>query len=177
MKSVANNYLSNRILKLNVGFLLSAGPGNKQDSDLDIPEPIKVADDLILHYIRGGLRLSRAKEGILVQADLNVGCDNACSWCMDDVQQDVALHLEELYTMNKHHSTEFSIQADGILDLNPLIRAETIIQTSNPVTFHPEKTGVCDHCHLTIEEITGKQQQDEIDPRMARLKELLDSQK
>lgn len=176
MKSTTKSYLSNRVLKLNVGFLLSAGPGNNHDSDIDIPEPIKIADDLMLHYMHGTLRLSRAKEGVLVQAVFTVGCDNACSWCLDDVPQDVVLHLEELYTLNNHGGTEFSIQADGILDLNPLVRAETIIHTSNPVTFHPEKTGVCSHCHLTIEEITGIQQQDDIDPRMAKLKELLDSQ-
>jgi len=175
VKSSGTRYLNNRVLKLNVGFLLSAGAGNNHDSELDIPEPVKVADDLILHYIQGPLRLSRAREGILVQGKLHVGVDNACSWCNDEVEQDVLLELEELYTQEHRESTEFMIHADGILDLNPLVRAETIIKTSNPVTFRPDLKGMCTHCGLTMEEITGERESDNIDPRLAKLKELLDA--
>ena len=53
-------------MKLNVGFLLSAGPGHIHDTAFDVPA-IRVADDVDLAYMRGTLRLSRTKEGILVK--------------------------------------------------------------------------------------------------------------
>ncbi|MCA9915479.1 MAG: hypothetical protein KC496_19130, partial [Anaerolineae bacterium] len=74
--------LSNRVLKLNVGFLLSLGPGNIRDVPFEIEDTVQIADDLDANSIAGSLRLSRTKEGLLVQTHLVVTVDRECARCL-----------------------------------------------------------------------------------------------
>ncbi len=175
MKPLHGRYLSNRVLKINVGFLIADGPGNSQDSEMHIPDPVRVADDLIVHYIDGHMRLSRMKEGILVQGQLHLGADNECSRCLTPLQQDVAVRLEELYAHPPRSDAEFSIGADHILDLSPLLRAEVLIATSHKALCQDDCKGLCPECGANLNLETCHCELEHIDPRMAKLKELLDS--
>jgi len=170
------HYLSQRALKVNVGFLISAGPGHSQDSRLDSDSPLRVADDLIVNDIHGTLRLTRTKEGILVQSHLQAGVDAECSRCLDMVQIEVPVDVEELYV----HPTpivgnEFYVGADAILDLAPLLRAEILIQTSQRVLCQPDCKGLCPTCGVNRNHETCDCEANRIDPRFAGLRALLDS--
>jgi uncharacterized protein len=173
VKTPARQYLSNRVLKTNVGFLLSAGSGNYQDSRLDIPTPVKVADDLIVNSIDGDLRLTRSKEGILVQAHLTIQVDNECSRCLDTVTQDVALTVEELFAYPASPMSEFSVGADANLDLAPLLRAEVLIEMSHRILCRDECKGLCITCGTNLNHGICACGRDDIDPRLAVLKNLL----
>lgn len=174
MKLPTPHFISNRVLKVNVGFLLSAGAGNYQDSRLDIPDPLRVADDLDVHSIEGTLRLTRTKEGVLVQARVTIIVDNICSRCLDVVQQAIDLDLEELYAHPPSSISEFGIGADAILDLAPLLRAEVLIEKSHKILCREDCLGLCPECGANLNHETCTCNTEQIDPRLARLKELLD---
>ena len=95
MKQYANGYVSNRVLKLNVGFLLADGPGHIHESAFDVPA-VRVSEDVDLAYVRGTIRLSRTKEGVLVQGQLELGVEDECLRCLDPVSCNVPISLEEL---------------------------------------------------------------------------------
>jgi uncharacterized protein len=173
VKHYANGYVGNRVLKLNVGFLLAAGPGHTHDTVFDVP-PVRVADDVDLTYIRGPLRLSRTKEGILVQGTLHIGVEDECYRCLDPVARDAVIELEELYTFNSLIDSEFRLSDDGILDLAPLIRAEALIEDSRGVLCRPDCKGLCPTCGANLNHSACACAVDDIDPRLAKLKELLD---
>lgn len=170
-----NNYLKNRVLKLNVGFLLSDGAGHIQNSMLDIPT-VRVSDDLTLGYVRGPLRLTRTQEGVLVQATLHVGLEDECYRCLEAVARDVEFEVEELYGYHSQALSEFMIGDDAILDLSPLIRAEVLIDTSYRVLCKEDCKGICAECGANLNEAECGCREDMIDPRMAALKKLLESQ-
>lgn len=176
MKQYANGYISNRVLKLNVGFLLAAGPGHSHETTFDVPA-IRVADDLDLAYIRGPVRLSRTKEGILVQGQLEAGLDEECYRCLENVFTTVPIELEELYSYPIATGAEFSVSDDGILDLAPLIRAEVLIAVSGGVLCRPDCKGLCPNCGANLNQTTCACADEQTDPRLARLKELLDANK
>jgi len=167
------SYVSNRVLKLNVGFLLSSGPAHSHDSALDLPV-VRVSDDLMLKYIRGPLRLSRTKEGLLVQARLQAAVDSECFRCLDPIEQDITVDLEELYTFHFNATTEFRINDDGILDLAPLLRAEVLISLSQRALCRPDCAGLCPECGVNWNHETCTCNLDNIDPRLAKLQKLLD---
>jgi uncharacterized protein len=175
VKSTHEHYLSNRVLKINVGFLLSDGPGNSQDSRLDIPAAVRVADDLIVNSINGTLRLTRTKEGILVQSRLQVGITAECSRCLDPLEREVDLEMEELYMHPAPVASEFFVGADAILDLAPLLRAETLIAASQRVLCQADCKGLCPVCGTNRNHETCDCETDHIDPRLASLRALLDS--
>jgi uncharacterized protein len=172
VKQLNNGYLSNRVLKINVGFLLSDGPGHHHDSVLDFPA-VRVAEDLTVNYVRGPIRLSRTTEGILVQGKLDVGVDDECHRCLEAVTLNVTVEIEELFAYPPSASAEFSLHDDGILDLSPLMRAEVLLTAAQGVLCRPDCMGLCPECgtNWNIESCTCADEQ--IDPRFAALKDLL----
>jgi len=173
VKQHANGYVSNRVLKLNVGFILSAGPGYSHETTFDVPA-VRVAEDVDLAFIRGTLRLSRTKEGVLVQGDLHVGVEGECYRCLDPLQQDVAISIEELYAYPPSRVAEFSVGEDAILDLAPLVRAEAIIADARGALCQPDCKGLCPECGVNLNREPNHAHEDDIDPRLAKLKQLLD---
>lgn len=172
MSQQTSPYLPARILKINIGFLLE-GQTRSKDTELDLPG-VRVDDDLIFSFIRGPLRFSRTKEGILVQGDLSVGVNGSCYRCLEPVERPVNIRLEELYATSDEMSeeeAEFRLHDDGQLDLAPLIRAEVIIQTTRGLRC--ADVPACDERMRALEDEAGI---DHLDPRMAKLKELLEQQ-
>jgi uncharacterized protein len=173
VKPLTNNYVRNRVLKLNVGFLLNDGPSHIHDTSFDVPA-VRVADDLYITYLRGTLRLSRTKEGILVQGRVHIGLEDECYRCLTDVTTDAVIDIEELYAYQTDSETEFIIYDDAILDLAPLIRAETLILNARGVLCREDCKGLCMDCGANLNLSTCDCALEVIDPRMAKLKELLD---
>ena len=99
-----NTYVSNRVLKINVGFLLAAGPGANHDSVFDVPT-LKVAEDLTVNYVRGPIRLSRTAAGILVQGNLETAINGECYRCLDTV------------TEKRHNSSRRIICLSSLIDI------------------------------------------------------------
>jgi uncharacterized metal-binding protein YceD (DUF177 family) len=176
VKQFANGYTSNRVLKMNVGFLLASGPGYSHETEFDVPA-VRVSEDVDLRYIRGPLRLSRTKEGILVQGTLHVGIEDDCYRCLDPVLADVPITIEELYSYPVRHDSEFGVGDDAILDLAPLIRAEALIANTGGILCREDCQGLCPDCGTNLNHSTCTCADEKIDPRFARLKELLDSKK
>lgn len=171
MKHVSSGYVSNRVLKLNVGFVLAHGPGYTHETEFDVPA-VKVADDVDLLYLRGPLRLSRAKEGVLVQGTLRLGVEDECLRCLESVQREIVLDLEELFAYPPSSLLDFSIGEDANLDLAPLVRDEVLIADTQGVLCRPDCKGLCPGCGANLND--GPHQCDEsIDPRLAKLRELL----
>lgn len=179
MKPSNGSYLSNRVLKINVGYLLADGPGNSQLSELNITDPVRVADDLVVNSITGKMRLSRMKEGILVQARLAVPVNVACTRCADMIDRTFEIDVEELYAHPRPlDDSEFFIGQDAILDLAPLIRAEILINLSQKVVCDESYRDRCPLYGVNRNYVVGGEDvvaevDDEIDPRLAKLKQLL----
>jgi uncharacterized protein len=167
-----NTYVSNRVLKVNVGFLLAAGPGTNHESVFDVPT-VKVADDLTVNYVRGPIRLSRTAAGILVQGKLEAGITGECYRCLDAVTQNVTIPVEELFAYPASSTSEFSVHEDASLDLAPLIRAEVMIATTNGLLCREDCKGLCPECGTNLNHSSCNCSMDMIDPRLAGLKQFL----
>lgn len=168
--------LSNRVLQLNVGFLLSAGSGTYSDASMEIVEPVKIADDLIANEIHGVVRLTRAKEGILAQTKVTVHIERECSRCLDSFVHPTPVEVEELYAHPQPiDGNEFFVGGDAKLNLAPLLRAEILIALSHRKFCRDDCKGLCTTCGINLNHDTCDCEQDNIDPRMAKLKELLDA--
>ncbi len=168
--------LSNRVLTINVGFLLSDGPGNQKNIEVEIDSPVRIADDLVAKSIQGQLRLSRTKEGILVQGNLNISVDRECARCLDTFVHEISVNVEELYASPRPiGETEFFVGQDAKLNLAPLLRAEVLIALSHREFCREDCKGLCPVCGVNHNQESCDCEIDNIDPRLAKLKELIDS--
>jgi len=174
MDDSSKSQVSNRVLKFNVGFLLSDGPAHSHKSEVDFP-CVLVSDDLTLKYLNGPMRLSRTKEGVLVQADFKTAIDGACYRCLDPYDHPITVKLEELFGYKTEAETEFYIGDDAMLDLAPLLREEVLIEVDYGRPFRPDSKGMCMMCGVSVEEKLRINEEEHLDPRLAVLKKLLDS--
>jgi uncharacterized protein len=168
-----NGYASNRVLKLNVGFLLAQGPGSSHQTEFDVPA-LRVSEDVDIAYLRGPLLLSRTKEGVLVQGQLKIGIETDCYRCLDPVAYETALDIEELFAHPDPEIAEFAVGEDNNIDLAPLLRAEMLILDTRNVACREACKGICAGCGVNLN--TGTCDcEPETDPRFAQLKALLDA--
>lgn len=80
--------------------------------------------------------------------------------------------MEELFAYPASSLLEFSIGEDANLDLGPLVRDEVLIADTHGVLCRSDCKGLCPGCGANLNE--GPHQCDElIDPRLAKLRELL----
>ncbi|MDX2075490.1 MAG: DUF177 domain-containing protein [bacterium] len=165
--------MNKRVLKINVGFLLNAPSSTINDSTLDFPD-VQISDEITLNYIRGDLRMSRTKEGILVQSQVETAFNDECFRCLDPIEHTSHFELEELYAFNTPTETEFRIDEDGVLDFGALLRAETLIEKSHRALCKPDCKGLCPECGTNWNHATCTCADDAIDPRFAILKTLLE---
>jgi uncharacterized protein len=169
-----NGYVSNRVLKIQVGFLLSEGPGKYRDTEFDVPT-LRVSDDLMLDYLKGSLRLTRTSRGILVQGLLHTQVNGECVRCLTETSIPIDVPIEDIFVYPPEPDAEFTVADDGILDLAPLIREETMINTPIGVLCKPDCAGLCPTCGKNLNEGPCDCEHEDIDPRLSALKALRDS--
>jgi uncharacterized protein len=168
-----SRYVNNRVLKLQVGFLLSESVGQSRETEFDVPN-LRISDDLMLDNLRGVLRLSRTSRGILVQGTLHAAFKGECGRCLDKTFIELDVPVEELFVYPPRPEAEFSLSDDGILDLAPLLREEIILDTPIGVLCRPDCAGLCPTCGKNLNEGPCDCDRDEVDPRLAALKGLKD---
>lgn len=177
MSNVQTGFVNNRILKIQVGFLLSEGVGQSRDFEFDVTQPLRVADDLTLDYLSSTLHLSRTSRGILVQGALETQFAGACTRCLENTLVSLEVPIEELYVYPPEPSAEFTVSDDGFLDIAPLLREEIVTNTPIGILCKADCAGLCPTCGQNLNDGTCECEQDNIDPRLAALKTLKDSLK
>ena len=168
-----NGYVSNRVLKIQVGFLLNEGVGQSRDTEFDVPW-MRVSNDLMLNYLRGVLHLSRTSRGILVQGTLKTSLQGECARCLSDMSVNLDIPIEELFVYPPEAYAEFTLTDDGILDLAPLLREEIILDTPIGVLCKPDCAGLCPVCGGNLNQTLCECEREDVDPRFAALKRLKD---
>ena len=124
-------YLKKRLLRIQVGYLLSDGPGNAKEIPITFSQRVQVDDDLYLDALNGNLVLTRTKEGILVQGTLQVAHARECDRCLDSFTHGFALDIAELFAVQTDAGKSvFSVDSNGEIDLAPLLREEVLIEES-----------------------------------------------
>jgi uncharacterized protein len=167
---VSNHYIPARVLKLNVGYLLSEGPGHTRENELDIPSTLRIADDLTVDYLRGKVVMSRTSRGILVQSVLDTSLPAECVRCLDEAQVTLEVPVEELFVYPPEDGAAFVIDDSGILDLAPLIREEVLLAMPAHILCRPDCLGLCPQCGANRNDGPCDCDLDTIDPRLAALK-------
>ena len=176
---MSRNYLNKRLLKVNVGFLLSEGPGSAREIPIDIPQRVKIDHDLYLESLKGRLLLTRTKEGILMQGIVQVHHQRQCDRCLETLIHSFDVAIAELFASPADpDKSVFSVDSTSDIDLAPLLREEALIEESSRVICRDSCRGLSADTGLNLnyesEMAEAAQPDADIDPRLAVLKQLLD---
>jgi uncharacterized protein len=161
-------------LRFNFGFLLEANLGTSRTIELDYPT-IDV-EDITLTPLTGILHVTRTSEGVYLHGNLQTATAVNCVRCLVDTLAPVSISLDELlyYPPQAAPPGELFIGDNGCIDLGPLIRELTILELPIHPLCKPDCQGLCQECGANLNEEECGCTVDEIDPRLAKLKELLE---
>lgn len=161
-------------LRFNFGFLLEAGLGTSRIIELDYPT-IRVAQDLDLTPLQGSFSATRTSEGVYLSGHLTSSMPLICVRCLEEANQPIDIMLDDLFYYPAHTAPdgEYIIGEDGFADLAPLVRETAILAIPVQTLCKPDCQGLCIECGQNLNEADCGCEPDDIDPRLAALKDFL----
>ncbi|HIC96028.1 TPA: DUF177 domain-containing protein, partial [Candidatus Bipolaricaulota bacterium] len=136
--------------------------------------------------LKGKLRFLHAgRYNILVTGALMVPLRLTCSRCLEPTVQMIEIKLEEEFKatvdvntgVHLHWGEDVEgcnlIDSSHILDLTEVVRQNILVSIPMKILCRPDCAGLCPHCGHNLNEGPCGCEVEEIDPRWAALKELL----
>ena len=141
---------SDNPLRLNVGYLYHKPIGSIREIPVEVDQ-VQV-DDLTISDLKGVIRLSRTREGILLQINLGASVNTDCVRCLDEFFMPVETEFEELYQFPSRYreDTDLILPDDGYLDLQPLLREYLILALPIKPLCQMDCVGLCDVCGVNL---------------------------
>lgn len=140
-------------LRTNVGHFLNKANGFSRDFSIDYPE-IFIEPDLNIRNLKGDIRLSRTREGLLLQAVLRGDLEATCVRCLTLHDTHVETTFEELYEFASRvvGEADLVVPEDGYIDLGVIFREYLLLEMSINVVCKPDCLGLCPECGQNLNE-------------------------
>lgn len=140
-----------------------------------VPAPDGVGDEII--GVRPGspvdldLRLESVVEGVLVTGTASVDVTGECGRCLDPIQQRLSIDIQELYLYpdTDIDDVEASRLEGELLDLEPLVRDEVVLELPFMPLCRADCAGLCPTCGTNLNADPDHVHVETIDPRWGEL--------
>lgn len=162
-------------LTINVGFIVTEHNGYTRDFEFDFPE-LELAHDLHLLNISGKAQFTRTPQGLLADVQFAGIVNGECSRCLDATEISLATRFSELFAFDERSTTESQLLVpdDRMIDLKPLIRDYIILDMPISSLCKPDCLGLCGTCGKNLNSENHIHEEEDFDPRLAALKDLLE---
>jgi uncharacterized protein len=123
--------------------------------------------------------VTRTPQGLLVQVKMRAAVVTECVRCLEEFEQPLSINFTELYAFSARSVSESGLilPESGMIDLAPLVREYMLLEIPINPLCRPDCKGICPICGETLNENPHEHEEDTIDPRMAKLQELLNKKK
>lgn len=165
------------MIRFDVSTLTKARLGTSLTLNVDTgPQDLT---DLELDFVRGTIQVVRVQGGLLVRGTVKSQLGLECVRCLDPFVLPVTLELEETFRLPEagpRPDLVYAVSDNDWLDLAPLLREQAWVVLPMKPLCHADCKGLCPQCgaNLNVESCTCENVQ--VDPRLAVLKNLLQSQ-
>ncbi len=167
----------NNPLRLDVSYLINQSPGTYREYEFVFPE-LKFDNDFTLTNIEGVIAISVTDDGVVADGDLKTETALNCTRCLQDYVQPLEIKFTEMYVFHPNgedgDDLEHQLPPDGFIDLTPLLRDYGLLDIPIRHLCREDCKGLCPVCGADLNQEDCGHEREEIDPRMAKLKQLLD---
>lgn len=141
-------------LRLNVGYMYNKPIGTSRDVPVDI-KALNL-EDILVKDLKSLVRISKTREGLLLQAEGETQIEVSCVRCLDKFYLPVKFKFEELYQFPSRHreETDLILPYDGFIDLRSLYREYLILALPIKLICKPDCKGLCAVCGVNLNEMT-----------------------
>lgn len=144
----------NNPLRLNVGYMYNKSIGSSREVPIEIDQ-IEI-EDLAIRDLQSVIRLSRTREGLLLQVTADAEVQTDCVRCLNEFFLRVETEFEELYQFPSRHreDTDLILPHDGNLDMRPIYREYLILSLPIKRLCDIDCAGLCGVCGANLNETT-----------------------
>jgi uncharacterized protein len=160
---------------------LGRRPGSQRVVELTVPAPAELGIE-VLKVPEGSpvtldLRLEAVMEGVLVSGTASAVLEGECVRCLQGIEDEVEVQLQELYVYpdgrHDESDTELDDEAsrleDDLLDLEPLLRDAVVLALPFQPLCTDDCPGLCVECGERLADDPGHAHAAPVDPRWAGL--------
>jgi len=133
--------------------------------------------DLEVDYLQGAVRVTRVGGGLYLQGTVASQLTLECVRCLTPFSFPLTLGLEETFRLSGHKphpDMPYAVSENGWLDLAPLLREEIWVALPMKPLCRSDCRGLCPHCGTNLNLGTCQCVDEQIDPRLALLKTLME---
>jgi len=162
-------------MRFNVSHLVKAPIGVRDVVRLDIGA-VSLGDDLVLHYLRGDISLTRTSDGLLAEGTLDLALEGECVRCLASFSFPLAVQLDDLVFALPQASpkvSEYRISEHGWINMASALREQVVLNIPFSMLCRPDCRGFCSQCGQDLNTGTCDCEEQSIDPRLAILRDLL----
>lgn len=141
---------TNNPLRLNIGYFYNKSIGTSREVPV-FAHQITI-DDLSARNLDSMVRISRTREGLLLQIRAEAEIQSECVRCLDEFFLPVKIEFEELYQFPSRYreETDLILPEDGYIDLRPLYREYLILAMPIRSLCQPDCKGLCSICGTNL---------------------------
>lgn len=130
---------------------LGRRPGASEDVVRSVPAPADLGIEVIgvpeRSEISLRLLLESVVEGVLVSGNIEVLALGECVRCLDPLEQQFLVDVQELYAYPGHGDEDTqSVVDDGLIDLEPALRDAVVLALPLAPVCRPDCPGLCSVC-------------------------------
>jgi uncharacterized protein len=164
---------------------LGRRPGSQRLFTHSVPAPADLGID-VLEVPEGSpielhLRLEAVMEGVLVTGTARAHLVGECTRCLDPLQQELEVDLQELYTYDEDdrrrsggEDDDTSTLEGDLLDLEPVLRDAVVLALPFGPLCREDCPGLCPECGARLADDPEHDHGEAIDPRWEALTALTD---
>lgn len=164
--------------RLDISYLINQAPGTQRDFEISFAF-IHFEPHFDLLELEGVITVSVTEDGVLMEGDLSGFTQLECTRCLKPYRQPLEIGFTELYTFSPDEDAgikENQLPSDGMINLKPLFRQYGLLEIPIKHLCREDCQGLCVVCGRNLNEEDCGHEQESIDPRMAKLKQLLDEE-
>lgn len=163
--------------RLNVGFIVAEQNGYSREFPIEFSE-VRL-QDLEIKNVTGKITISRTSQGLLAQVHLSATTTVECMRCLESYELQISPDFTELYAFSKKTVTDSGLilPETSQIDFGPIVREYMLLEFPIKLLCKPDCKGLCPVCGENQNEQVCQHEEDNIDPRFAVLRNLLESKK
>jgi len=165
-------------LRLDISYLINQAPGTHREFEISFPH-LSFDPEFDLLDLDGKIIVSATEDGVLVEGRMTAFTQLECTRCLEPYRAPLEIDFAELYTQHPDENEEVverKLPRDGQIELEPLIRQYGLLDIPIRHLCRENCQGLCIECGQNLNEEDCGHEQESLDPRMAKLKTLLDEE-
>ena len=167
----------NKVFILDINWIAGQSLGTSRGTDFNFPS-LHFDPNLTLQNFVGKVTTTVIEDGVVLRGTLTAKTELRCTRCLEAFSRSVEISFDEVYSLSRTKEEvgieERPFPPDGRIDLEPIFREYALLDIPIKHVCSKDCKGLCPICGANRNKEDCDHSQERIDPRMAKLKQLLD---